>query len=706
MITKKLDIPVSGMDCMECASHVRSALESLPGVVCVDVLLSSEKLVICYDPERINANAMKRAVKDAGYAVPDETVSVDGSLAAYTRRILAMFGLVFGAVVCVVILGEWLGFFASISGTVPWWMWVSFILLGGYPVFANVIRATLRGRIISHTLMTLGMLASIVVGKWPAAVIVVFFMRVGDYVETFTAERARRAVKELTALAPQTARVEREGEEMELPVAEVLPGDTVIVRPGEYIPVDGEVVAGRATVNQASITGESMPMEAGPGATVYAATFAALGSLRIMATRVGEETAFGRVIKLVEGAESRRADVQRYADRVSSWFLPLVSGIALLTWVFSRNPLAVAAVLVVVCSCSFALATPMAMIASIGAGARRGLLIKGGKYIESLSRVDVLLIDKTGTLTLGRPQITHILPVNDFSAPDVLLFAASAERYSEHPLGEAVRSAAVSRGLVLLEPEGFEAIPGLGVRALIDGREITVGSRRLILDYLSHEGLKELETGGSTLLFVSCDGRTAGILAAADTLRPEVPEALAALRESGLKHIELLTGDMESTASHLAKSLGIPYRANLLPENKIDIVMEYQAKRHVVAMIGDGVNDAPALAQADVGIAMGAAGSDVAIEAAHIALMKDDWMLVPELFRIAGRTMGVVKLNLGFTAVYNVTGISLAALGLLPVTIAAALQSLPDLGILANSSRLLRWKKSGNGSDQRSLRHV
>jgi Cd2+/Zn2+-exporting ATPase/Cu+-exporting ATPase len=286
--------------------------------------------------------------------------SADVSLAVFTRRVLAMFGIVFGAVVCVVVFGEWLGVFASISRNVPWWIWLAVILLGGYPVFANVIRASLRGRIISHTLMTLGMLAAIAVGEWSAAVIVVFFMRVGDYVETFTAQRARRAVKELTALAPQTARVERDGVELELPATEVLPGETVIVRPGEYLPVDGEVIAGRAIVNQATITGESMPVEAGPGSTVFAATLASLGSLRIRATRVGEETAFGRVIRLVEGAEARRADVQRYADRFSSWFLPVVSGIALLTGIFSRNPLAVAAVLVVVCSCSFALATPMA----------------------------------------------------------------------------------------------------------------------------------------------------------------------------------------------------------------------------------------------------------------------------------------------------------------------------------------------------------
>jgi Cd2+/Zn2+-exporting ATPase/Cu+-exporting ATPase len=499
-------------------------------------------------------------------------------------------------------------------------------------------------------------------------------------------------LKSLTALAPQTARVLREGAEIEMPVDQVRPGDTVIVRPGEQIPADGEVLEGQATVDQATITGESMPVEVGPGARVFAATLARLGSISVRATHVGADTTFGRVIKLVEEAEAHRADVQRIADKFSAYYLPVVTGLAALTLLVRRDPTATAAVLVVACSCAFALATPIAMLASIGAGAKRGLLIKGGKYLESLARADVLLVDKTGTLTLGRPQVTDVVPLNGMPADDILALAASAERYSEHPLAEAIRRAAQARGLPLVEPKDFEAIPGLGVRAWIDGATLAVGNRRIAPPAAALPAADALEAQGKSLVFVVRDGSLAGLLAAADTLRPEVPEAIAAVRAMGLRRVELLTGDNEQTAAALAGQLGVAYRAGLLPEDKIAIVKAYQAEGHTVVMVGDGVNDAPALAQADVGIAMGAAGSDVAIEAAHVALMREDWTLVPEVLRIAHRTMRVVKLNIGFTAVYNVVGLSLAALGFLPPILAAAAQSLPDLGILANSSRLLRQK--------------
>lgn len=332
------------------------------------------------------------------------------------------------------------------------------------------------------------------------------------------------------------------------------------------------------------------------------------------------------------------------------------------------------------------------MLASIGASAKRGLLIKGGKYLESLARADVLLIDKTGTVTLGRPQLTDVIPMNGLLESDVLTLAASVERYSEHPLAESVRAAARSRGLSLIEPDHFEAVPGMGVQASIDGSIVAVGNRRMIPSATSLPVASELEEQGKTLLFVSRNGDLIGVLAAADTLRPEAPGAFDRLQALGIHNIEILTGDNERTASALAEKLGVRYRANLLPEDKIAVVREYQEQGHTVVMVGDGVNDAPALAQADVGIAMGAAGTDIAIEAAHVALMREDWMLVPELFRIARRTMGAVKLNLAFTGVYNLAGLTLAALGFLPPVLAAAAQSLPDLGILANSARLLRQR--------------
>lgn len=616
-------------------------------------------------------------------------------LASFSTVLLAGFGLILVVVVGLVIFAEWLGLLDRLTKFIPWPIWLAGILAGGYPIFRTVARASLRGKVTSHTLMTAGLIAAILAGAWPAGVIIVFFMRLADYIEQFTAEHARKAVRDLTALAPEMARVKRDGAEREVPITEVRTGDVVIVRPGEKIPVDGEVIGGQATVNQAAITGESMPIEAGPGGRVFAASFAQLGHLRIRATAVGSDTTFGRVIKMVEEADHHRADVQRTADRFATWYLPFVAVVAAITLLSSRNPIAAAAVLMVACSCSFALATPVAMIASIGASARRGLLIKGGKYLEALAKADMVLLDKTGTLTLGRPQITDVVPLDgsELDANGLLTLAATAERYSEHPLAEAVRTAAVERGLRLAEPEEFAAIPGAGVRVRINNSTISVGSSRLATGAAMPNIAPELEAAGKTLLFVARDGRFIGVLAAMDTLRADVPDALAELRAMGIKHLELLTGDNERTAAALAKPLNLGFRANLLPGDKIAIVKDYQSRGHVVVMIGDGVNDAPALAQANVGIAMGAAGSGVAIEAAHIALMREDWWLVPEVLRIARRTMTAVKINIGFTAIYNLTGLSLAALGLLPPTIAAAVQAGPDFGILANSARLLRQGK-------------
>ncbi len=608
-------------------------------------------------------------------------------------RLLALFGAVLVLVVLLAVFAESLGLFDRLNDVVPWPVWLTIVVVVGYPIFRSVLRAALNRKITSHTLMTVGLIAAVTVGAWPAAVMIVGFMRLADYIEHFTAARARTAVRQLTNMAPQTARVERHGREVELPLAGVQVGDIVIVRPGEQIPVDGDVIGGQATINQAAITGESMPVEAGPGRRVFAASFAQLGHLRIRVTHIGADSTFGRVIKLVEEADRHRAPIQRIADRFATWYLPVVIGVALVTYFFSSNTLATAAVLMVACSCSFALATPVAMIASIGASAKRGLLIKGSKYLELLAKADVVLLDKTGTLTLGQPRITDIVPFDEALDPDRLLtLAASAERYSEHPLAEAVRAAAAQRHLPLLDLPDFTALPGLGVRARLDIGEVTVGSRRLLGDAGMPANAARLEEEGKTLLFVAIDGRPAGVLAATDTLRPEVPAALRELQRLGIRHLELLTGDNERTAAALAASLGLAYRANLLPDEKIAIVREYQSQGRIVVMVGDGVNDAPALAQADVGIAMGAAGSGIAIDAAHIALMREDWLLVPEVLRIARRTMNAVKINIGFTALYNLTGLSLASLGMLPPTIAAIAQSGPDFGILINSARLLRTR--------------
>jgi P-type Cu+ transporter len=717
-----LEIPIGGMDCADCTRHVQRAIADLPGVEGVEVWLGAEKAVVRLDPGRVDMGMIRSAVEKAGYAIP-ERFERDAAFkwkADSGMPFLAFLGLVFGVVLFVVVVGEWLGFFEAITAQLPFALGAAFVLVAGFPIFLKVIKAAWRKQVLAHTLMSVGALAALLVGEWATAAVVVFFMYIGETTERFTTGRARRAVKDLAAMAPQKARLERDGSEVEVPLEEVQSGEIVIIRPGELIPVDGEVIAGNALVDQATITGEALPVEVGAGKRVFAATLATLGSLRIRATQVGGDTTFGKVIQLVEQAEARRGEIQRMADRFSAYYLPVVAAIAALTYLVRGDALATAAVLVVACSCSFALATPIAMLATIGAAARRGLLIKGGKYLEILAKADVLLIDKTGTLTLGKPELADIklletsafltgMPAGETlermkgdREEEILRLAASAERYSEHPLAEAVRVAAKRRGLPLIEPERFEPMPGFGVRATVDHRLVEVGSQRMVSEPAGDQQEASLGTiqaeldaftaEGKTLVYVKVDGVIRAVLAMADTLRPEVPRAIQTLRGLGIEQIQLLTGDNPRTAAPLAKSLGIEMQAGLLPEDKIAIVRAYQEAGHTVVMVGDGVNDAPALAQADVGIAMGAAGSGVALEAAHIALMREDWDLVPQVFRMARRTMGVVKGNIGFTSVYNLVGLSLAALGFLPLVLAAVAQSLPDLGILANSSRLLRQK--------------
>ncbi len=683
-----IEIPIAGMDCTECTQHVQHAISGVDGVKKVDVFLSSEKAIVQLNPSVAKMDSIRAAVKNAGYSVAskeEETKTPNAALADFSRRMFTAFGIAFGAVIIIVVLGEWLGLLEGLTKLVPFPMGVALVLLGGSPIFYNVIRAALNKQIIAHTLMSIGVIAALVVGEWTTAMVVVFFMHMGSYTERLTAEGARRAVKDLTALAPQTARIEKNGEEKEIPITEVQLDDIVIVRPGEKIPVDGEVIAGHAAVDQSSVTGEPMPVEAGIGSQVRGATILKQGTLKVKTQAVGAQSMFGRVIKMVEEAEAHRADVQGFADKFSAYYLPVVAGIAALTFLFSRNALATAAVLLVACSCTIALATPIAMLATIGMNAKHGVLIKGGKYIETLARADVLLIDKTGTLTMGKPVVTDIIALNGMDEHTLLSRAASANRYSEHPLADALRRSAHERGLALSEITNFDSHTGKGVQAIVDDKKVFVGkSAHAIPDQA-----KEFEAQGKTVLYVSIDDSLAGFIAVSDTLRNEVPDALREAKRLGIKKIELLTGDNEQTASSVAGALNISYRAGLMPEDKIRIVKEYQARGHIVVMAGDGINDAPALAQADVGIAM-KAGTDIAIEAAHITLLREDWTLIPQVIAAAQRTMRVVKGNLGFTAAYNIIGLALAAFGFLPPMLAAALQSIPDLGILGNSARLLK----------------
>ena len=704
MPERTTELRIKGMDCAECAGHVEKALRPLPGVVRVETFPLSLKAKVTHDPARAPLDAIRRAIEKAGYSLlPSDRLEAEEEGAAIGARLGFTLGGVFVVVLLIVIGGEATGLLDRVQDFLPWWAGVLVVLAAGGTIFWKVAKDAAGLRATSHTLMSLGALAALAVGAWLTALIVVAFMRIGEAVEDYTTDKARDALRNLTRMAPQTARVVRttktggalgllREEEVEVPVGEVKQGDVCVVRPGERIPVDGSVLSGEATVDQSAITGESMPTEVREGSKVHAASIASLGSLRVRAERVGEDTTFGRIIKLVEDTEAHRADVQRFADKFTNYFLPIVATVALATLLFRRDVLAAASVLVIACSCSVALATPIAVLATTGASAKRGVLVKGGKHLERLAKADVLLLDKTGTVTEGKPRLTDVVPLDGRKREAVLRLVASAERDSEHPLALAIRTASSEEKLDIAQPTQFRTMPGTGLEAVVEGHKVAVGNHRLAIGLADHEQAHRLAREGKTVVHVLLDGEHAAILALEDTLRPEAKAALDELRaKHAVGHIEILTGDNEETARAIAGQLGVAYRAQLLPEEKIKVVREHQAAGRVVVMVGDGVNDAPALAQADVGIAMGG-GTDVAMDAAHVILMRDDWLLIPEAFIRAKRTMRVIRGNLIFTGIFNVAGMSLAAFGFVPPVYAAAAQSIPDVGILANSATLLKDK--------------
>jgi Cd2+/Zn2+-exporting ATPase/Cu+-exporting ATPase len=693
---KTLDIKIKGMDCAECAAHVQKAIESVPDVESADVFLGAEKARITYNWAPPDLMKVKSAVKAAGYEalLEDELIKDEGrsDRSVGSNKLLIGLGLVMGLVLFITVVGEWLGVFSRLTDFFPWYAWLTAVLIGGWPIFANVLRAAFKGQIISHSLMTLGVIAALAVGEWPTAAVVVLFMRIGDFVESFTTGKARTAIRDLTDLAPQYAIILKNGKEDKIRISEVAVGDIVVIRPGEAIPVDGKVVSGSATVDQSAISGESMPIEAEQGRKVFAASLLLTGMLKVKVEAAGMDSTFGKVVQLVEEAEANRGKTQRAADRFAGIYLPIVAGIALLTYLLRGDPLAAAAVMVVACSCSFALATPIAMLASVGSAAKQGLLIKGGRYIETLEKVNTIFVDKTGTLTLGKPQLTDVVSFGKFQIDEIVQLAASAERYSEHPLGKAVVRYAESRSISLLDLKEFRSKPGIGVEAKIGQLAVKVSNQVKNLPKSDEKQIMEFLQNGKTVFFVQINDKTEGAIAAEDEPRKDVKEAFKRLKSSGIQRIVLVSGDREPVVKKLAEELEIDYHAELLPEDKHMLLQAAESRGEIVAMIGDGVNDAPALAKAHVGIAMGETGSQIAIEAAHVVLMREDWSLVPKLFELSKNAMRVVRMNILFTALYNLAGLSLAAFGILPPALAAAAQSLPDVGILANSARLIKTK--------------
>ncbi len=717
---RQAEFQVPGLCCLECSQGVETALRRTPGVQDLHVLLMAEKVLVTYDTTTTGPERLAQVVTDAGHPVTTwNALGTDASSRVFATPgqalthstpkpgsrstfMFAMLRLAFVGVVSLLALveitGESLGLFHRVEIVVPVPLALAVVIVGGYPIFWSALQGLLRRQITINAVMSIGILAAAATGEVISAALIVFFMLVARYLEGKTTGQARRAIAELAELAPTTARVKREGGEETIAVAALHAGDQVIVREGEQIPIDGLILVGQAIINQAPITGESLPVEKHTGDEVFAGTLTERGYFEVTVQRTGAQTALGRIIHLVEEAETQKSPVQKFADRFSAVFLPCVLTLAALTLLISHHLEAAIAVLVAACPCAVGLATPLSVVAAVGAGARHGLLIKGGLALEQLAKVDTLVVDKTGTLTTGRAQVIALVRFEEqMREDDLLAWAAALEQTASHPLASAILQAAAERGVPVPALDQVEVRRSLGIVGQVHGETWLLGAWRLLEEegvllapHQQHQ-LRALEEAGQTVLVLVRSRHALGAVAVADTLRPEVRSALVKVRDLGITRLIVLTGDNERAAQAMAKAAGITeVHANLLPEDKIMLVRRLQSEGRRVLMVGDGINDAPALTAASVGMAIGTA---VAQEAADVALLRDDWRQVPEAIRLGRRTARIIRQNIFFGVGFTMLVMGLASFGLISSIIAAASQSVPDVGVALNASRLLKWKR-------------
>ena len=574
-------------------------------------------------------------------------------------------------------------------------------LFGGFQRLIAGFKDVYNRKITVNVFVTVALIATVAVGEFLSAAIIVFIMAVAGAFESYTLDKNRRSIRNLLDLTPKTATIRRQGQEVTITVNEVRVGDLAVVRPGERIPVDGVVKAGASSVNQAPITGESMPVEKFTGSEVFSGTLNETGRLEIMATKTGEDTTLARIVHLVENAQETKAPIQNIADRFTVWFLPAVLVLAVIGFFTSGDIKVAVSVLLVACPCAFAIATPTAVTAGISNMARRAVLIKGGIFFELAGKLDRLLVDKTGTFTLGRPKVVEIVAFDGMPEDDVLRLAAIAEKYSEHPLARAVMALSNERGIEVLEPDGFRTEVGMGVTAVWNNKEIWVGKDKYLqandipIPEIIAQMVSDQTQQGRTAMLVANDMGPVGLIAIADEIRAETPRVISSLKKDfGIEKITMITGDNHRVAKAIAAQIGMDdFQAELLPEQKQELVRRLQSEGHHVGMIGDGINDAPALALADIGFAMGTAGTDVAIETADVTLMNDDLSRVAEFVWMSQKVLRRIKLNIFFSIIYNVVGLFLASLGMLTPVLAVIFQEAGCITVVF-SSTLLLWSKT------------
>jgi len=736
--TVSVELPIQGMKCASCVTAIEKALLQKNGILKASVNLATEKARVEYIPSEISLSEISKAIEGSGYRVIH--VSQEQKLEDMEEifrekenkklRTKFLVGLILGLIIFFGSMPHWFpwipkflnNFFVLWVVATPVQFWI------GWQFYRGAWGAFKHRNANMDTLIAVGTSAaylySVAATLFPSffasggikpevyfdtSAMIIVLILLGRLLETKAKGQTSDAIKKLIGLQSKTARIRRDGKEMDLPVEEVLVGDEILVRPGEKIPVDGVVIEGKSAVDESMITGESIPVKKEVEDEVIGATFNKTGSFTFRATKVGKDTTLAQIIKLVQDAQGSKAPIQRLADVVAGYFVPIVISIAIATFVvwfnFGPNPaltyalLNFVAVMIIACPCALGLATPTAVMVGTGKGAEKGILIKGGESLETAHKLDTIVFDKTGTLTKGEPEVTDLVTVGSFSEEDILKYAASAEKASEHPLGEAIIKRALEQGIKLESPEDFNAIEGQGLEARVGGKTVFLGNKKLMENQRVQIGEMEEKAAafaaeGKTLIYVSIDRKLAGFVVVADTLKDNSISAVKRLESLGL-YVIMLTGDNRHTAQAIARMAGIKnVISEVLPEDKVLAIKKLQSEGKKVAMVGDGINDAPALAQADIGIAIGS-GTDVAMEASDITLIKEDLNGVAAAIELSKRTIRVIKQNLFWAFFYNTAGIPIAAGVLFPFfgvllnpIFASAAMAFSSVTVVSNSLRL------------------
>ncbi|MGB3516510.1 MAG: heavy metal translocating P-type ATPase [Elainellaceae cyanobacterium] len=745
-------LKLRGMSCASCASNIEEAIRAVPGVEACSVNFGAEQAAVTYDPHQTNLTYIQAAVDDAGYRaqpLQDDVLAPEDDAERREReaenRLLtrkAVFSLVIGSILVI-------GSLPMMTGLpipfIPMWLhnpWFQLVLTtpvlfwAGNSFFINAWKALKRHSASMDTLVAVGTGTAFLYSLFPtvypqwfidqglnpdvyfeAAAVIVALILLGRLLENRAKGQTSEAIRKLMGLQAKTARVIREGREYDIPIAEVMLGDVILVRPGEKIPVDGQIVDGASTLDEAMVTGESVPVQKTVGDEVIGATLNKTGSFKFRATRVGKDTFLAQIVKLVQQAQGSKAPIQKMADQVTAWFVPAVIAIAILTFIVWYNVMGnvtmalitTVGVLIIACPCALGLATPTSIMVGTGKGAENGILIKGADSLELAHNMQAIVLDKTGTITQGKPTVTNYLTVNGTATElHLLKLAGSLERNSEHPLAEAVVNYAQAQGVTLVDAQGFEAVAGSGVQGSVAGQRVQIGTHRwmnelgIATDHLQQQG-EHTESLGRTVVWLAVDGQVEAILGIADAVKPSSAAAIATLQRMGLE-VVMLTGDNRRTAEAIAREVGITrVFAEVRPDQKAAQVERLQREGKVVAMVGDGINDAPALAQADVGMAIGT-GTDVAIAASDITLISGDLHGIVTAIQLSRATMANIRQNLFFAFIYNVAGIPIAAGILYPIfgwllspIIAGAAMAFSSVSVVTNALRLRNFRPKLQG---------